>query len=212
MTTPSYPVNTHKAREKVEPTKKAEEKKVERVINSPVARRKKSMGKRLKEIFITGDDQSVGSYVLFDVIVPATRELIVDVVTQGVERTLFGEVRSSGRRSGSSMRNGRVSYNSYSKSPMAREEPRTISRRARASHDFEEVILGSMAEGNEVIDNLFMLAEKYNVATVADLYELVGIQTSHVDQKYGWTDLRPARVVQVRGGWLLDLPQPELLD
>lgn len=205
MTTP-YPSNSHKSRE--EPETPPVDKKVERVVTSPVTRRRKSPGKRLAEIFVVGDGQSVGAYILFDVVVPATKEMITDVFAQGIERMMFGESRS--RRPSSGMpRNGRVSYDRYAKSPMAREEPRTLSRRARSVHDFQEVVLKTRVEAEEVIDRLFELTEKYNVATVADLYDLIGVTSTHADQNYGWDDLRGAKVTQVRGGYLLDMPQPE---
>ena len=87
-----------------------------------------------------------------------------------------------------------------------------ISRRARASHDFDEVILQSRAEAEEVIDNLYEVVSQYGAASVADLYQLVGITASHQDTKWGWTELRGTGVSKVRHGYLLDLPQPVPLD
>ena len=79
-------------------------------------------------------------------------------------------------------------------------------------HDFNEIILGTRVEAEEVIDRLFDLLSKYDNASVADLYELVGITANFTDEKWGWTDLRGASVAKVRNGYLLDLPRPEPLD
>ena len=49
------------------------------------------------------------------------------------------------------------------------------------------------------------------MATVRDLYEMVGIRAAHTDEKYGWVDIRDARVDRVRDGYVLDLPRPEFL-
>ena len=68
------------------------------------------------------------------------------------------------------------------------------------------------AEAEEVIDRLFELVSIYESATVADLYELVGLSSTHTDHKWGWTDLMGAGVSRIRGGYLLDLPDPEPLD
>lgn len=205
----TYPSNSHKSRSP-EPAK--EEKKIERLVTTEVVRRKKSLGKRFTDIFVSGDKKSVMSYVTFDVILPAAKEMVSDAFTQGIERMLFGESR--GRRPSGASRNGYVAYNSRYSTPVARtrEEPRTISRRARGSHDFDEVILGTRVEAEEVIDRLYELIEKYQTASVHDLYELVGVDGSYTDDKWGWNDLRGARVTQVRGGYLLDLPKPEPLD
>jgi hypothetical protein len=83
-----------------------------------------------------------------------------------------------------------------------------MSRMARSRHDFDEIVLQSRTEAEEVIDRLFDLVSRYDTATVADLYELVGIQGSHTDHKWGWTDLRGADVSRTRDGYLLDLPDP----
>lgn len=87
-----------------------------------------------------------------------------------------------------------------------------MSRQARSRHDFDEVVLTSRTEAEEVIDRLFEVVSRYGTATVADLYELVGITGTHTDNKWGWTDLRGAGVSRVRGGYLLDLPEPQPLD
>jgi len=41
---------------------------------------------------------------------------------------------------------------------------------------------------------------------------LVGLAATHTDNKWGWTDLSGAGVSRIRGGYLLDLPEPEPLD
>jgi hypothetical protein len=53
---------------------------------------------------------------------------------------------------------------------------------------------------------------RYESASVADLYELVGLSSVHTDNRWGWTDLTGAGVSRIRGGYLLDLPEPEPLD
>jgi hypothetical protein len=92
-------------------------------------------------------------------------------------------------------------------------ETRDVSRRARANHEFDEIILESRAEAELVLEKLTDLIEQYDVATVADLYELVGISSSHVDQKWGWDDIRDSGAERVRGGgYLLSLPKTKPVD
>ena len=87
-----------------------------------------------------------------------------------------------------------------------------MSRQSRARHNFDEIVLDERVEAEEVIDRLFDLVSRYEAATVADLYELVGLSSTHTDNKWGWIDLTGAGVTRVRGGYLLDLPEPESLD
>lgn len=202
-----YPGNSH-----VSKSEKATEKKVERVTSGEVIQRKQSLGKRIAEAFAGDDMHSVGSYLLFEVALPALKTTISDMVSQGIERMLFGggPARSTSTRQG-------ATYTSYNRmytggSIVRREEPRTLSRQARANHDFREIILMSRGEAEQVIDQLQALIDQYDVATVSDLYQLVGISGTFAEEKWGWTDLRQAHVRRIREGYLLDLPRPVPLD
>lgn len=57
-----------------------------------------------------------------------------------------------------------------------------------------------------VLERLNDIIDRYEVASVADLHELVGLPTTHVDNKWGWENVRYAEVRQIREGFLLDLP------
>lgn len=87
-----------------------------------------------------------------------------------------------------------------------------MSRRARSNHDFDEIVLETRVEAEEVIDGLFALISQYETATVADLYELLGESGNFQDEKWGWMDMRGAGVSRIKNGYLLDLPRPEPLD
>jgi hypothetical protein len=212
-----YPSNSREPK----PAKKAvpdvPPRRVERpVVTSKVVRRKQPVGTRLKELFIGDSAHNVWNYVALDVMLPAAKDMIADAVSQGVERMIFGEARSTSRRTGQRP-GGYVAYNRYSPgnsqpTQNRRDERREVSRRSRASHDFDEIILATRVEAEEVIDALFNLVGKYETATVGDLYELVNVPSNYTDDKWGWTDLRGAGVTRVRNGYLLDLPRPEAID
>lgn len=215
----NYPGNSNKAKAPAEET--PEPKKIEQVVASGgVSRRKTPLGRRLAETFIGGDARTVGGYVVLEVLVPAARDMIADAFTQGIERMIYGEVKSSSRRIGGrpSGQNGYVSYNRIAQSnnrpksgldEFRRREP---DRRSRANHDFDEIIIATRAEAEAVITRLYDILEQYDVATVGDLYELVGITPSYTDAKWGWAQLAGAGVVRVRDGYLLDLPKPQAVE
>jgi hypothetical protein len=209
-----FPSNTRKARIPDE----NEPKKIEKVTTGEVVTRKMPLGKRLLGTFFGGDAKGVVGHVIAEVLLPAAKDAIADAFSQGIERLIFGEARSTSRRTGQRPggSSGYVSYNRYSSptSPPAgrREEPRNVSRRARGAHDFDEIILATRIEAEEVIDRLFDLVARYEQATVSDLYELVGVSGNFTDEKWGWTDVRGAGVTRIRNGYLLDLPRPVQLD
>ncbi len=205
-----FPSNSHKSKEPEAPR----EPKVQKVVEGTVERRKTPLGRRLAETFMGGDAKSVSRYVVLDVLLPAAKDMVADAVSQGIERMLFGEVRSVGRRTGTrpSGSNGYVSYNRFSGPSGRREEPRQMTDRARARFEFDDIILPTRVEAEEVINQLFLLIQKYDAVTVADLYDSVGITPKYTDEKWGWTDLRGLGATRVRNGYLLDLTRPEPLD
>ena len=222
---PQYPSNSHKSN-KLEPVEKLVEDveksdKVSKIIEGEVIRRKKPLRKRFMETFFGGDIRNVRSFIMFEVLLPAAKDAIADSVSQGIEKTLWGESRSTNRRSRSSYygENNYTSYNRFMK-PDPRQkrtdEFRGIgpapSRRARANHDFDEIILATRVEAEEVIDRMFNLVQKYEAASVADLYDMLGVSSDYTDRKWGWTDLRSAGVTRISNGYLLDLPRAEPLD
>lgn len=205
-----FPSNSRTPKAVEAPAKK----KLEPVVTGQVQRRKKRLGKRLGETFVNGDAQSVGQMVLFDVLIPAAKDMVADAIVQGAERMLFGEARP--RSASRGHRPGYTPYNTMSKGSqlIRRDEPqRQISKKARGAHDFDEIILESRAQAETVLTKLVEQVEEFGQAAVSDLYELVGVTGEHTDHKWGWTDLRYADVIRARGGgYLLDLPKTVYLD
>jgi hypothetical protein len=189
----------------------ADTKKIEQVVSAGATRRKRSLRKQFKETFVAGDARTAVKYTMFEVLLPAARDMIVEAMHQGMEKLIFGDSRRRGAIPPQAGPTGHISYNRYSGRGLAGPQ-RAISRTARSLHDFDEIILDQRAEAEEVIDRLFNLVSQYDSATVADLYELVGLSSTHTDHKWGWTDLMGAGVSRIRGGYLLDLPEPEPLD
>jgi hypothetical protein len=209
MEIPDYPPNSDASKRSP-----LDDKKVERVTSGEAKRKKKSLGKQFKETIVAGDPKAAARYVVMDVLVPEARDMIVNAGIGYIEKLIFGESRR--RRGGTtppqSGPSGYFSYNRQYTPPGGMTGPeRVMSRRARASHDFDEIILQSRGEAEEVINRLFEIVSRYESATVADLYELVGLASVHTDHKWGWTNIRGSGVSRVRDGYLLDLPEPQPL-
>lgn len=213
----SYGTNSNKSKQQKPADEKPPVKKIEKVIQGEAVQRKKGIGRKIRDTFAGDDMHSVGNFILFDVIAPAVKTMISDAISQGVERTLFGESSSRSRRTSIPVSNRYSPYTSYSKSSVVgrageADGPRTLSSRARATHDFDEIVLATRGEAQLVLDTLAEAISQYDVATVSDLLDMVGIAGSFTDEKWGWTDLRGAGVQRVREGYLLNLPKPVPLD
>lgn len=219
-----FPSNSMRDREeKTSPKAQVKpQKQVKRITTGEARRRKKPLATRFKETFFGGGDaRGVWGFVMGEVLVPAAKDMIADATTQAVERAVFGESRRGYRPGGwrPAGQSGPVRYNAYSQ-PSNGAAPwrsgqgqREISRQARSMHNFDEIVLDSRADAEQVLDTLQAVIEEYGTASVADLYQLVGITSAYTDQKYGWTSLQGAKVDHIRGGQhLLNLPKPEPLD
>lgn len=195
---------------------KPREKKVEAVVTGKVKKRKESVGRRFVRQFGGDDAQSVGNFIVVDVIIPAIKDMVYDAFSQGLERTLFGSSSGGGRRpsrGGGSSGNARTRYDKkYPGRDFEGNEKRHLSRRERSNHQFDSIVIESRGEAEEALEKLRGLVEQYDVATVNDLYDLVDITGDYTDEKWGWTNLRDSGVRRVRDGYLLDLPAPEYLD
>ena len=191
------------------PSNSKEKKKVEKVVNSLVINRKKSLSKKFKETFFGDDMNNVVSYIIYDVLVPAAKTTVSEIIGGGVEMLLFGSTKGSRtrREQGKSY----VSYNSYYNSERSKHEKRELNRN-KSRLNFDDIILESRGEAEEVISYLVDYTIDYGMATVADLYDLVGITSNFTDNKYGWVDLSSANVTRVRDGYLINLPKAIVLD
>lgn len=196
--------NSHKQKE--------EKKEIKQITSGKVVKKEKSLGKKVGQSLLGDDSKDVGSYILHDVLIPALKDTISDMVTGGIEMLLFGKSSNRTRSRGSTSKYGKVNYSSYSSSPSERAGAHKISNRGRNKHDFDEIVLESRGEAEDVISHLVDLVDDYGMASVADLYDLVGIASSYTDNKYGWTNLSSAGVSRTRNGYLLNLPRTEVID
>lgn len=206
------PSNSYNNRQKAkDDAEKSEERpEVKKVVTGKVVQRKKGIGSALRENLGGEDARSVGSYIFIDVLIPAVKSMLADAASQGVERLLFGDSRGRARVSGTS-RTG-TSYNRMYSSTPSGTPKRELSSRGRSSHNFDEIIVASRGEAEEILDQLGNLVDDYGFAKVSDFYALVDITGTYVDERWGWDDLRTASTSRVRAGYRMDLPTPILLD
>ncbi len=201
-----YPGNSNKSRVKTE-KKVVDRPKIDKIISTKAVKKKQSFGKRLVKTFVGEDIDNVGSYVIHDILVPAAKNTFSDLVTGGIEMLLYGEVKHNRKRN-----NGKsyVSYNSSStnSSKSSRNDARRASPRNRSVHDFDDVTIESRGEAEDVLSHLVDFTMDYGMATVSDLYDLVGITPDFTDNNFGWTNLSTASVQRARGGgYIINFPR-----
>lgn len=194
-----YKPNSHKFREGESAS--TDDKKIEKIVKGKVRTKPKSGISKISEVFISEDAANVKSYIVMDVLVPAVKKAISDIVRDGIDMILYGESRG---RKGSST-SSYVSYRDYSR----RDDDRFRDRdsRTRSGYNHDDIILESRGEAEEVLTRMDELIETYGVVSVADLYDLIGKSCEYTDNKYGWTNIRNAEPIRVRDGYMLKLPK-----
>ena len=193
-----YKPNSHKFREGQ--SEALTEKKIEKVVRGKVKTKPKSGVSKIADIFISEDVSNVKSYIMMDVLVPAVKKAISDIVRDGIDMILYGESR--GRRS--STTSSYVSYRDYSRSD---DRDRFRDSRTRSGYNHDDIILESRGEAEEVLTRMDELIDTYGVVSVADLYDLIGKSCEYTDNKYGWTNIRNAEPIHVHDGYMLKLPK-----
>lgn len=200
----NYKPNSNRFKEEQKANER--EKKVEKVVTGKVITKKKSKISKLAGEFISEDANTVGSYILGEVLIPNIKRVISDIVTDGIDILLYGESRRGSKRSTAD----RVSYTNYS------SRDRGSYRNDRASlvsgYSYDDIILTSRGEAEDVLRRMDELMDTYGLVRVADLYDLVGITGNYTDNKYGWTNIRNAEVIRVRDGYMIKMPRAVPID
>ena len=108
--TEEYGGNSHKMKDeqKALPDKSSEKKKAEKVISGAAKPKKKGEIQKFADVFISEDVGNVKSYIFMEVLVPAVKKAISDIVTNGVDMILYGETRQK-----KNSNTTKVSYGKY---------------------------------------------------------------------------------------------------
>lgn len=182
-----------------------------RGVKGNVKVRKKSGASKLADVFISDDVHKVKDYVLMDVLVPAMKKAVSDIVVNGIDMILYGETgRSKSRRPAD-----RVSfrdYNEYSSRDRDRRSRDYRSSASRATYQYDDIIFESRGEAQNVLMGMDEILDQYQIVRVADYYELADETCDHTAMNYGWTDLRSANIVRVKDGYMIKLPRPLPID
>lgn len=206
----NYPSNSKKSQvgEEAAP----ERTRPKKIITGEAVRRSAPLTKKVGSSFLKDSFRGALESVVMEVLIPAAKEMFIDGAKQTLERLFYGSdsrPRPSGARSG---------YTNYSRASQPTSSNvvypgRTMSRQARATHSFDEIVLPSRGEAEDVLDELILQADQFGDVSVADLYSAVGLTYEFTDNEWGWLreDMKHAGVHGIRGGYVLVLPRTRQL-
>lgn len=177
------------------------EKTVKKVVNGKV-KTKKNEGRKLMNMFISEDAKNVKSYIVLDVLVPAIKKAILDIVTDGADIILYGGSHGGKRKSGN-----KVSYRSYYDDKKDDKDYRSKGR-----FDYDDLVFDSRSECEAVREQMVEIIDQYGFVTVADMYDMADLPAPYTSSKYGWTNIRTAETIRGRDGYVLKLPKAMPID
>lgn len=202
----NIPSNSLKSRA-LKDVESAAPEKLSSVVKAGSAKVKKqsSISKAAKNI-ISEDAQNVKSYILMDVLIPAFKKAVSDVVTNGIDIVLYGEAGHTKRTNNA----GRVSYRGYydgaSNRTASAPKEDTSYRRGNAAL-FDDIIVDSRGEAEEILSRMGEYLEIYPCISAANMYDLAGITNfPYTYNNYGWKSVATARVKRVADGFLIMMP------
>lgn len=190
--------------------------KMKKVVSAQPTKVKKSLFGRLVKGLVGPDGlPSIGAQVNEEIIIPAIKNIIFDAITSGLSRTLNMDYRAP--RGGYTQYNrgpqGRSGGTNYSNRYNQQHEPeeRKVARTVR--YGVEEYIIPDRYDASHVLTTLTENADRYDVTSIADYYELIGVPSQHTDNNYGWTidSITKATIVPVRGGYIIKFPPVEVI-
>ena len=80
--------------------------------------------------------------------------------------------------------------------------------RAAVGFEYDDIIFETRGDADLVLDQLESAIAKYEVASVADLYDLAGVTCrNYTANRYGWSDIQSAKVVRTSEGYVIRLPR-----
>ena len=191
-------------------------------LNRSVSRRaeikKETFGDRVKHACLGERSllEAIEDYII-EGLIPGAKALFFDTIFGSFESYLFGQ--ASGKRvGGRSSQEAGYNYAKRYKLERDRDDRDIRERRRRdVGYIWEMIEPMSRAEANSVLADMRDRADKDQYCTVGDLMYYLGFMERDISEEPGaesqcwyYEDLSSdrARIMQVRGGYLLDLPKP----
>ena len=182
---------------------RAQKKEVTPVAKGEVRRKKKTEIQKFSDIFFAEDLGTIKEYIFRDVIMPALKSTLLSVVNNATEVALYGETSAPQRK----IPGAKISYDKVGRfgDVQRRRDYNSIQRTA---YDFGDAIVDSRAEADAALDALEATIEEYGQASVADLFDIIGVTPASTDYNYGWDSIATASAARLRDGrYLLRLPK-----
>ena len=190
-------------------------------VTGKVKKVKKGLLERLV-VGMLGPDgiPAITNHLNQEIIFPAIKEIFVNSVTSAVNMMVYkNSDHQPPRNYSGNPRQHWQSPTNYSdaykpKSNYASPATSQPSAKARRSNFVDAYTIDKRHEAVFILESLKEQATLYGRVSVADYYDMLGVEPTYTDNTYGWDEddlTRFAKVIPVQGGYELKLPPVAVL-
>lgn len=177
-----------------------------KVVSGNTTVKKEGAFEKFAHSFMQEDAKTIGGFVWSDVVVPAIKTTIADVVKNSLDMLFWGK---SGGRS-TNVPAGRFSYNSVYKSQQ-QSQARNASYQQNKNYYYDDISFETRDDAVKVLKSMKEELAVYNTVSVAAFFDYAGRSRdgryADTDNKWGWTDLSGAKAYPSGGRWYVELPK-----
>lgn len=190
---------------------KSEDRIVDPVKMRGKVKAKRSFFKDVKGEFVSEDAPNIGNYILYDILLPALRDMISDIGHGALDMAMGTDTRRYSRDRRRDSRDSYISYNRYyddrDRRRRDRDEERYESR--RRNHDLDDIIFDYREDAEDCLDRMCDYLERYDSVPVSYLFDICGMTVpgDFTKDDWGWYNLSKAKVIRSGGGYVIDLPK-----
>jgi hypothetical protein len=196
----------------------AEKPAVEKVVSGAVKVKKKPFGQKFRETFLATDAKTAASYVINEVLFPSARDVLYDAINKGIGRLMYGERGRVPGIGGGTFGGVKTPY----ATPVNRMfgmggvQTSTVGQRMFQAPGLQpaspdDFVLPTREDAEVIIEAVNDRLQSYGTVSVYELKKMLGLATNHAENKWGWDNLRGAKIDPSPHGWIMVLPQPIVL-
>jgi len=204
MEIPDIKPNSHKYKREQQQQKE----RAQKVVKGAARVQKQGELSKLASKFISDDAHNVKNYVRDDIVIPAVKDTILDIIIKGATM-IFGGGRNNLQKHNPL---SNISYYTNYADRFAPQKTVAQPRAASSRFDYQNIVFANRADAELVLDQMWGSIQRYGYVTVMDLYDMADMTAPYTSDKYGWYDVSSASVERVMGGYIIKLPKAAPLD
>lgn len=194
-----------------EESSKDREKRDPIVNKDAIAKKKKTLGKKLmKKLFNADDISDMRDYILTEVVLPGIGQFGLNALSV----IFFNEPLDTDFFPGKKKKKkayDRASYSSYYEKKKRSKERSRRREEEEEEVDYQEIVLLHREDAEKIVDEMHDRIDEEGSVSIAELYDMIDVAGEISDNDYGWTKKGSIGIKKVSGGWLIDVAEARRL-